>query len=145
VHTPGHAPGHLVLSGGGWIVAGDMVAGVGTIVLDPSEGDLQDYLDSLERLRTLGADRLLPAHGPVMPHADAVLSFYVAHRHQRTDQVRGALVRLGASRPDELAPAVYPELDPRMLPVAAMQILTHLRWLGAHGLAREVGERRWAA
>lgn len=145
VHTPGHAPGHLVLSGAGWIVAGDMVAGVGTIVLDPSEGDLQDYLDSLERLRGLGADRLFPAHGPVMPHADAVLSFYVAHRHQRTDQVRGALVRLGASRPDELAPAVYPELDPRMLPVAAMQILTHLRWLGAHGLAREVGSGRWSA
>jgi glyoxylase-like metal-dependent hydrolase (beta-lactamase superfamily II) len=122
-----------------------MVAGVGTIVIDPAEGDLQDYLDSLERMRGLGAERLLPAHGPVMPHADAVLSFYVAHRHQRTDQVRTALVRLGASTPQELAPAVYPELDPRMLPVAAMQILTHLRWLDRHGLARAGDGGRWSA
>lgn len=143
-HTPGHAPGHLVLHGDGFVVAGDMVAGVGTIVLDPSEGDLQDYLDSLERVRRLGAERLLPAHGPVLPHADAVLSFYVAHRHQRSEQVRAALDRLGAATPLELAPVVYPDLAPPMWPVGAAQILTHLRWLAAHGLARAAEGGRYA-
>jgi hypothetical protein len=65
-----------------------------------------------------------------------VLSFYVAHRHQRTEQVRAALDRAGRARPIDLAPLVYPELPAVMHPVAAAQILTHLRWLCARGLAR---------
>lgn len=146
LHTPGHAPGHLVLHdpAHGSVIAGDMVAGVGTIAIDPDEGDLQDYLDSLGRMRTLGAARLLPAHGPVLPHPEAVLSFYVAHRHQRSDQVRAALDAAGRATPLELAPWVYPELDPRMFPVAAAQILTHLKWLARHGLARPADGGRWA-
>jgi glyoxylase-like metal-dependent hydrolase (beta-lactamase superfamily II) len=146
VFTPGHAPGHLALHHRvhGWIVAGDMVAGVGTIVIDPSEGDLQDYLDSLERLRRLGGTALMPAHGPVLPHPDAVLSFYVAHRHQRSDQVRAALDAVGEATPLELAPRIYPELPTSFHPVAAAQILTHLRWLERHGAARPREHGRWA-
>lgn len=145
-HTPGHAPGHLVLhhQQHGWVVAGDMVAGVGTIVLDPDEGDLQQYLDSLERVRALAPTALLPAHGPVLPHADAVISFYVAHRHQRSDQIRLAVERLGRSTPLEIAPVVYPELPEPMRVVAAAQITTHLRWLSAHGLVERDGAGRWA-
>jgi ribonuclease/clavin/mitogillin len=136
LHTPGHAPGHLVLHHpDGWVIAGDLVAGVGTIVIDPEEGDLQQYLDSLERVRKLGVERLMPAHGPVLPHADAVLSFYVAHRHQRTQQIREALDRAGQATPAQLVPAVYPELSPLMHPVAAAQIRTHLMWLARHGLS----------
>jgi endoribonuclease LACTB2 len=145
-HTPGHAPGHLVLHhlAHGWVVAGDLVAGIGTIVIDPDEGDLQDYLDSLEQVRTLSATALLPAHGPVLPHAEAVLSFYVAHRHQRTDQVRAALDRAGRALPIELAPVVYPELPVPMRVVAAAQILTHLKWLERHGIARADASGAWA-
>jgi endoribonuclease LACTB2 len=144
--TPGHAPGHLVLQHRrhGWVIAGDMVAGVGTIVIDPSEGDLQDYLDSLERVRSLGATALMPAHGPVLPHADEILSFYVAHRHQRSDQVRAALDAAGLATPLELAPRVYPELPSVMHGVAAVQILTHLKWLERHGQARERSDGRWS-
>ncbi len=142
-HTPGHAPGHLALHDpdSGAVVAGDLVAGVGTIAIDPDEGDLQHYLDSLEHVRRLGPSALLPAHGPVLEHADAVLSFYVAHRHSRSEQIRSTLDRLGSATPQELAPHVYPELDPRFHPIAAAQILTHLLWLARHGLAvqREVG------
>jgi endoribonuclease LACTB2 len=144
--TPGHAPGHLALHhrGEGWVVAGDLVAGVGTIVIDPREGDLQDYLDSLERVRGLQPSALLPAHGPVLPHADMVLSFYVAHRHQRSQQVSAALDQLGHASPLELAPLVYPDLPADVHPLAAVQILTHLRWLARHGVARETAPGRWA-
>ena len=68
IHTPGHATGHLCLFNGGLstLVAGDMVAGVGTILLDPPEGNLHDYLESLSRLEALNPSRLLPAHGPAL-------------------------------------------------------------------------------
>jgi len=146
VFTPGHAPGHLALhdAATGSIVAGDMVAGIGTIVLDPAEADLEQYLASLERLRALGAQRLLPAHGPVLMHPDTVLSFYVAHRHQRSDQIRAALQVGGEATPAELAPRIYPDLDPLLLPIAAAQITTHLRWLAQHGLAHPTPDGRWA-
>ncbi|MEZ4236696.1 MAG: MBL fold metallo-hydrolase [Myxococcota bacterium] len=145
LHTPGHAPGHLALHHRthGWVVAGDLVAGVGTIVLDPEEGDLQQYLDSLEQVRALSPSALLPAHGPVLPHAEAVLSFYVAHRHQRTEQVRAALDRAGRATPLELAPVVYPDVPTPVHLVAAAQIRTHLLWLAGHGRAREAGDGSW--
>jgi ribonuclease/clavin/mitogillin len=145
IHTPGHAPGHLCLAGDGWIVAGDMVAGVGTILLDPAEGDLDDYLRSLARLGALGRDVLLPAHGPALPNAATVLSMYAAHRNARSEQVLAALDRAGAARADDLVPAVYRDLDPRARPIAAAQIETHLRWLVRHGRAGRVGDRYVAA
>lgn len=143
--TPGHAPGHLVLhhAADGWVVAGDLVAGIGTIVIDPSEGDLQDYLDSLEQVKRLTPKVLLPAHGPALEHPEMVLSFYVAHRHQRSEQVRTALDRLGRATALELAPHVYPELPPAMHPIAAIQITTHLRWLARHQWAHEQDGGFW--
>lgn len=148
--TPGHAPGHLVFHDAdtGALIAGDMVAGIGTILVDPADGDLGQYLDSLAAMRALGASVLLPAHGPALPHADQVLAFYVAHRHQRTAQIRDALDRLGAATPLDLAAAVYPELPEAARRVGAAQILSHLRWMKQHGIARalrgdEPSAARW--
>lgn len=145
-HTPGHAPGHLVFqdSASGEVIAGDMVAGIGTILVDPDDGDLGQYLASLDAMRALAPTVLHPAHGPSLPHADQVLAFYIAHRHQRTAQIGEALDKLGAASPDELAPVVYPELPAFAQRVAAAQILSHLRWMKTHGLARPLrGEPRW--
>lgn len=146
LHTPGHAPGHLVLhdEDSGAMIAGDMVAGIGTIAIDPREGDLQDYLDSLERLKALAPTALMPAHGPVLEHPEAVLSFYVAHRNSRSQQIRDALEALGDAAPMELAPVVYPDLPSEHHVLAAAQILTHLQWLQRHGLVRPAAEpSRW--
>lgn len=142
-HTPGHAPGHVVLHDrdSQAIVAGDMVAGIGTILIEPGDGDLGDYLASLQAMRGLDGGCLLPAHGPVLPHADEVLAFYIAHRHQRSAQIQQALDEHGASSPAELVPRVYTELPPAAHPIAAIQILAHLRWLAEHGQVRALGER----
>jgi glyoxylase-like metal-dependent hydrolase (beta-lactamase superfamily II) len=144
-HTPGHAPGHLVFQDAedGWVIAGDMVAGIGTILLHPDEGDLADYLRSLEHMRTLSPTTLLPSHGPTLPEADALLGMYVAHRHMRTEQIRQALLRLGASTVEEVVPLVYAELEARYHRVAALQITTHLHWMRDHGLAHDAGQGRW--
>ncbi len=142
-HTPGHAPGHLVFldEGSRALIAGDMVAGVGTIAIGPEDGNLGQYLQSLADMRELGASALLPAHGDILPHADELLSFYIAHRHSRIDQVRAALTKLGAANALELAAAVYTELDPRLHPLAAVQVTTTLIWLSEQGLAAPQGQR----
>jgi glyoxylase-like metal-dependent hydrolase (beta-lactamase superfamily II) len=140
--TPGHAPGHLVFQDDdGAMIAGDMVAGVGTILIAPQDGDLGQYLASLQAMRDLAPTVLLPAHGEPLPHADALLAFYIAHRHQRTEQIRQALDRHGTSTALELAPRVYPELPAEAMPIAAAQITSHLRWMARHGLARPDGDR----
>lgn len=137
LHTPGHAPGHLCLlrPEDGEVVAGDLVAGEGTILLDPDDGDLEQYLASLSRLLLLEAERLLPAHGPPLAPAHLALHELIAHRHHRTAQVQGALSP-GPRTPLQLAAVIYPELDSAWQAVAARQVVTHLRWLHALGQAR---------
>ena len=143
--TPGHAPGHLVFQDqdSGAVIAGDMIAGIGTILIHPSEGDLGHYLASLDLMREIDPTVLLPAHGEAMPAADAVLAFYIAHRHQRSDQIRTALDTRGAASPAELAPIVYAEVPPSVHPIAALQITSHLLWLEKHGLVKKAGQSRW--
>ncbi len=135
--TPGHAPGHLVFqeARSKAVIAGDMVAGIGTILIDPLDGDLGEYLASLEAMRKLAASMLLPAHGPSLTQPDAILSFYIAHRHQRTEQIRQALDQLGTATPLALVPLVYADLPAEAHKVGAIQITAHLLWMQRHGLA----------
>lgn len=143
--TPGHAPGHLVFQDlkSKAIIAGDMVAGVGTIVIEPHEGDLGLYLQSLQHMRDLNPAVLLPAHGPPMAQADAILAFYIAHRHQRTEQIRAALAKLGNASPLQIAPIVYHDIPVEVHILAARQIHTHLRWMREHGIAIDHNEESW--
>ncbi len=106
-----------------------MVAGEGTILLDPPEGDLAAYLASLERLRGLGAGVLLPAHGPALTDPAETLETYIAHRHERTGQVLETLRVLESGSPLELARKIYTELPEAFLVIAARQVLCHLQYL----------------
>lgn len=134
-HTPGHAPGHLILqTPQGPIVAGDLVAGVGTIAIDPDDdGHLATYLDSLAAMRQLRGTALLPAHGPVLRAPDVTIDHYIAHRNARTAQFHDALVEGGPLTPLEVARRVYVDLDPRFHPLAAVQVRAHLHHLEERG------------
>jgi ribonuclease/clavin/mitogillin len=147
LHTPGHAPGHLVFldEADGWMIAGDMVAGIGTILLHPDEGDLGAYLSSLELMKTLTPTSLLPSHGEILTDPASLLSMYIAHRHMRSDQARTALARRGAATPTELVADVYGALEPPADRYAALQLLTHLRWMADHGLVQATDDQRWEA
>ena len=142
VHTPGHADGHLVFEIGDACIAGDMVAGVGTILIDPSEGDMALYLASLERMRARTPTTLLPAHGPAIRDGHARLTEYLAHRRMREQRVIDALA--GAPRTLEaLVADVYAD-TPRMLwGLAERSLLAHLVKLEREDAARPVdGDRR---
>jgi glyoxylase-like metal-dependent hydrolase (beta-lactamase superfamily II) len=90
IFTPGHAPGHhcYLEETTGFMIAGDMVAGIGTILVDPDEGDMGLYLDSLARMKTFGPRALLPAHGPTMTNPNAKLDEYRQHRQWREERSR---------------------------------------------------------
>ena len=144
IHTPGHAAGHLCLHDGPNVIAGDMVAGVGTILLDPSEGDLGDYLKSLGRLAALQPTRLLPAHGPALQPASEVLEGYISHRLMRSQQIVDALdPQNNPCSARDLVPEVYRELDPQFFPIAELQLLSHLLWLQKTGVVEQSPENHF--
>lgn len=134
VGTPGHTADCLTfhLPQDGSFLTGDTVLGRGSTVVAWPDGRLGDYLDSLARLRDLaaarGVDRILPGHGPDLPDAPGVLDAYLAHRHDRLDQVREA-VAAGARTPAQVVELVYADV-PRMLwPAAELSVRAQLHYL----------------
>jgi len=145
VFTPGHAEGHLCFEVGGASLAGDMVAGIGTILIDPSEGDMGLYLASLRVLLARPATRLLPAHGPAIDDGPGKLREYLSHRQMREDRAIAALAAHAGATIDELVPEVYAD-TPRMLwPLAARSLRAHLDKLVREGRAREHDAGRWSS
>lgn len=134
VHTPGHARGHLCFFDQryGSLIAGDLVAGLGTIVIDPPEGDMGDYLRSLQRVIDLKPATLFPAHGPTIKHADAKLSEYLHHRRWREERVR-RVWDSGLRIPAEMVAQVYDDIPEAAIPLAERQIVAHLDHLREHG------------
>jgi glyoxylase-like metal-dependent hydrolase (beta-lactamase superfamily II) len=143
VFTPGHAPGHLVFlePGSGIAHAGDMVAGEGTILIDPDhDGDMAVYLASLRRLGQIGATRLVPAHGPVLRDPCAVVEHYVRHRLAREAKVVAAIGPAGSTFDDVLARA-YDDTPRYVWPLAAKSLEAHLRKLVDDGIVVRDGTR----
>ncbi len=143
VHTPGHAEGHLCFELGAATIAGDMVAGIGTILIDPSEGDMTLYLESLERLLARPAAMLLPAHGPAIPDGPAKLREYLAHRRMREARVLAALTDAPATLA-ELLPTAYGDTPTLLWPLAERSLLAHLAKLDRDGRATDDGSGRWS-
>jgi ribonuclease/clavin/mitogillin len=134
VHTPGHARGHVcfLVEGQRSLLAGDMVAGIGTIVIDPPEGDMDDYLASLDKLLALAPETLFPGHGPAIKDAAGKLREYVAHRLWREQRILAAWTA-GRRRPAEMLPAVYDDVPKEAYPIAERQLLAHLARLERAG------------
>jgi len=141
VFTPGHAPGHLCFleEHTGHVIAGDMVASVGTIVVDPDEGDMAAYLASLGRLRDLSPSALLPSHGLAIADAKRKIDTYVEHRLWRERKVFEAVASVGAGSAAELVPRVYDDVPPALHPLAERSLLAHLQKLERDGRVARVG------
>lgn len=142
VFTPGHAPGHLCYVEERSSVAhvGDMVAGEGTILIDPhDDGDMAAYLASLKRLGDLGLTALVPAHGPVLGDPRAVVDHYVQHRLAREARIVEALWR-GPIDMAALVAVAYADTPRALWPLAERSAAAHLRKLEDERRATRVGE-----
>jgi glyoxylase-like metal-dependent hydrolase (beta-lactamase superfamily II)/8-oxo-dGTP pyrophosphatase MutT (NUDIX family) len=143
IHTPGHARGHLCFlhPRTGALLTGDhVVGGAGTVIIDPPEGDMADYVASLQRLLGRGAQRIFPGHGSPQGAAERRIGALIAHRLGREAKVTLAL----GPEPRTLADLVeraYADTARELWPYAERSLLAHLIALERAGRAVRDGER----
>lgn len=134
LHTPGHAPGHLAL----WephlrfLFAADLVSPLSSLIIDPEDGDLQQYLASLQRVRALPMRLLLPAHGPPTTRGETLLEETLRHRQEREEQLLAAW-QAGWRDLRELAQELYRGYPEQTLRLAERQIASGLIKLRREG------------
>jgi ribonuclease/clavin/mitogillin len=145
LHTPGHARGHLCFydEDRGALLTGDNIVGVGSVLIDPPEGNMRDYLNSLERMRSLpNLSVLFGGHGPAVATPYRKIDEYISHRLEREGNILEA-VRDGATDPQQIVAKVYTDVSPKAYVMAERAVLAHLEKLRDDGLVRSDGER-WA-
>lgn len=132
IETPGHTADsvcYLVEAGGQRaVLTGDTILGRGTTVVAWPDGDLGDYLASLERLAGLAGVPVLPGHGPPLVDCGAAAAHYLAHRRARLAQVSAA-VAAGADSPEAVVAVVYGDLDESLRVAAEWSIRAQLAYL----------------
>lgn len=125
LHTPGHLGGHLCLALGDVLFSGDHVMGWSTTIVSPPDGDMADYMASLERLSAARWSRFLPGHGDSILDPAARLAELVAHRRLREAQILQSLEAGPATIP-LLTRRIYHDTPPNLLPAAERNVLAHL-------------------
>jgi glyoxylase-like metal-dependent hydrolase (beta-lactamase superfamily II) len=143
VHTPGHASNHLcyLLEPEKLLFTGDHMMQGSTVVINPPDGDMIAYLDSLSALLALDIARVAPGHGhPIdTPHEEA--RRLIAHRLGREQKVVAAFAANNPATLDELLPIVYSDTPARLHPVARRSLHAHLLKLEREGRVWQQGER----
>ena len=145
VATPGHTSNHLCFAeeGSGALFTGDHVMGWSTTVVVPPDGNMRDYMASLDKLRQRGDRIYYPAHGPAVTNPQQYVRGLIGHRLQREKQVLKLVGERPRDIPDIVANA-YPGLDPRLVVAAGGSVLAHLLDLEARALVEREGEQ-WKA
>jgi endoribonuclease LACTB2 len=136
LHTPGHAHGHLCLHNEtrGILLTGDNIVGLGSVLIDPPQGNMKRYLASLHRMRSLDGLRVLfGGHGPPMANPYAKIDEYINHRLEREKNILAA-VRAGCLTPAEIVVRVYTDVSPKAYSMAERAVLAHIEKLEADGL-----------
>jgi endoribonuclease LACTB2 len=134
LHLPGHARGHLgfFAEAHGSLLCGDLVSALSTIVIDPPEGDMEEYLASLARTAALDPATLFPAHGPVLLQGRSNLEGILEHRHMREERVL-AVWRDGVRDSEAIMRRAYDQVPAPARPLAVRQVEAHLEHLARRG------------
>jgi glyoxylase-like metal-dependent hydrolase (beta-lactamase superfamily II) len=142
IHTPGHVSNHFcfLLEEEGMLFTGDHILQGTTPVILPPDGDMTDYLQSLERLRTLPLRSLAPGHGELMTEPEQMITTLVRHRLRREQKVISCLQNLGAATLDELVIPVYDDVAEHLLPWAKKTLTAHLLKLLRDGRVDQRGQ-----
>lgn len=140
VATPGHTSNHLCFAYGDALFSGDHVMGWSTTVVVPPDGDMADYMTSLEKLRQRGDRVLYPAHGPPVTNSGQYVRHLIGHRMQREKQIL-RIVAEGPRTISQIVAQAYPGLDPRLVMAAGGSVLAHLVDLERRGLVEGQGEQ----
>jgi glyoxylase-like metal-dependent hydrolase (beta-lactamase superfamily II)/8-oxo-dGTP pyrophosphatase MutT (NUDIX family) len=139
LHTPGHAANHVcfVLEEDGLLFSGDHILNGSTTVVDPPDGNMNDYLDSLDLLSQACAEHAIgfiaPAHGYVLGDAPGAIARLKAHRLQREAKVLKVMQAQPDGSMDDWVKLAYDDVDPRIWPVAKRSLLAHVERIQSLG------------
>jgi len=144
VHTPGHASNHVCYRHThlNWIFTGDHVIDGSTVVINPPDGNMSHYLQSLAKVKGLRPAALAPGHGELIRDPDRAIDWLVDHRLERERKVAAALNENPGLSSMDLVPHVYQDVDEKLYELAERSLLAHLLKLADDGTAlKEDG--RW--
>ena len=128
IHTPGHASNHLcfLLEKENLIFTGDHIMDGSTVVIAPPDGNMKEYLNSLEVLKKIDLKLIAPGHGNLMENPHSVVDWIVSHRMYREKKVVDAISELSIASLDELLNIVYDDVDKNLLAIAKYSLSAHL-------------------
>ena len=153
IYTPGHAANHLclIMPEDGLLLSGDHILNGSTTVIDPPDGNMTDYLNSLDQLAALCKQHdlrfILPAHGYVLSNCDArqnnsanhdtqggaarAITALKAHRLKREAKIMAAMKYKPQASIEELVPLAYSDVDAKLWPIAARSLAAHVQRINA--------------
>lgn len=140
ITTPGHTSHHVAygLAEENALFPGDHIMGWSTTVISPPDGDMDDYLASLEKVRDRAFDTLWPTHGPPIGDVRAFVQAYIDHRLAREAQILAQLAK-GQTRIPAMVAEMYADVDQRLHPAACHSVLAHMERLVKQGRVRANG------
>ncbi len=141
IHTPGHTSNHMcfALPASGDVFSGDHVMAWSTSVIIPPDGNMADYLNSLQLMLERNDKCYWPTHGPALRTPAAYVEALIAHRHQRMDDILELLAQ-GPLCTAQMVKPLYPGLDPRLIGGASRSILASLLYLIDKGQIESSGD-----
>ena len=142
VHTPGHASNHLcfILKEEKLIFTGDHIMNGSTVVIGPPDGNMKQYIQSLEKLKDYDIEKIAPGHGELLENPHEVADWIISHRLEREKKVFQALQEATKGTPDTLVEKVYDDVDSSLFPIAKASLLAHLIKLEEDQLIYSSGE-----
>lgn len=142
VHTPGHASNHLcfILKEEKLIFTGDHIMNGSTVVIGPPDGNMKQYIQSLEKLKDYDIEKIAPGHGELLENPHEVADWIINHRLEREKKVFQALQEATKGTPDTLVEKVYDDVDSSLFPIAKASLLAHLIKLEEDQLIYSSGE-----
>jgi len=141
VHTPGHTSNHIcyALREEKALFTGDHVMGWSTSVISPPDGDMKDYMASLELLLPRNDEVYWPTHGAPIRDPKPFVRAFIEHRHDREAQITACL-RDGIGRIPDMVPRMYATIDKQLWPAAGRSVLAHLLHMVETGRAKCAGQ-----
>jgi glyoxylase-like metal-dependent hydrolase (beta-lactamase superfamily II) len=141
IETPGHTSNHVcfALPESGALFTGDHVMGWSTSVVSPPDGDMTDYMQSLQKLQERDDRIYFPAHGPAVDKPRQLVRGMMGHRRSRERQILKQIGE-GHTRIGTMVPRMYKGVDERLWPAAGRSVHAHLIDLARRGLVAEAGE-----
>ena len=143
IHTPGHASNHLcyLLKDEKLLFTGDHIMDGSTVVIASPDGSMQDYIDSLAKLKEYDLNKIAPGHGELIDEPYAVVDWIVKHRFERESKVIDVLKQHNSGDLNTLVKDIYSDVDAMLHPVAKWSLESHLVKLMDEGVVTRKNDK----